>query len=890
MSEEQICTRIDIINKITNARTRGRLAVLVGAGVSRLSGMPSWSDLIKAMANEIDYHCGDTLGTDDFLKIAQIFYTKCGEVKYKKFVEGQFSHKDQPNSIHDKILDLCPAHILTTNYDTTLEQTAIKKCRRFSVISSNETVRHADNSNYLIKIHGDFSGKFVLREQEYLDYEKEFRLVDVMIKSVIATNLLFVVGYGLNDYNIKLILNWLREAQGEHYEKPIFLNTDGNISETDREYYYSRGIFVLDWNDFIEENMIETNFDDYSQRFSLVLDFLIGEYDSFEKAVLAEKQRLRHEDYLLQTALIKGKSLKSSCQPLLENYAFMQDLEAMESFVKERADNLIDKVRQGFFQGQMCKYWESYELFTDIVSDRKNWKSESAEDSIFFFGQLNRCYMRNRIRFSFTEDDSEKKAMYEHVKREVEFLKVTDFFNEMPYEFRASHPTWRTLPNGDYLREKLSKLSKMKRDTEEYLLSDCVPCSRTDFQILKEEMWFTTAFLYKCHSLLVATDDFKYYATEVLIFWLESAYQERKKLIGGDIRELYMTDIVLIVSCVHVDELRKCLDKIVLKEIPFRAKEEFYHYFRRRVRDFKQQKPPFLRSINKRNEIKTLLLLSSQLLQPEKISVELVDCMNLFGNNELTVTNRLAILDTCLSKEEVWNYAENLIVNALENNDQSLDVGLLLSNIFYVDAQKEGSFLSLSETITRKQGDEILKVYGSQLVCFYQIFTEKAQKALSGYLPNDSISKALLAHKIPHLQKSEEHYIENVLKHIAEGTQRPNIGLVSSRSDLSRISELILNRGLEERFASSYKEGWDEFAFLLLSEFKKEEFNVYWLFDYNENCITRLLEWPQKEEVIVDALYKAMLENKLNRGQCCKALQIMKIVHNKDKEQKEEGV
>lgn len=44
-----------ILNDIKKYSSMGKLSVFVGAGVSALSGFPSWSSLIKNMANEIDY-------------------------------------------------------------------------------------------------------------------------------------------------------------------------------------------------------------------------------------------------------------------------------------------------------------------------------------------------------------------------------------------------------------------------------------------------------------------------------------------------------------------------------------------------------------------------------------------------------------------------------------------------------------------------------------------------------------------------------------------------------------------------------------------------------------------------------------------------------------------
>lgn len=88
--------------------------------------MPSWGELIQAMATEIDYLCGDKLVADDYLKISQIFIRNV--VKWSTKISARTIYSQgQANHVHDNIFDLQPAQILTTNYDTILEETAMKK-------------------------------------------------------------------------------------------------------------------------------------------------------------------------------------------------------------------------------------------------------------------------------------------------------------------------------------------------------------------------------------------------------------------------------------------------------------------------------------------------------------------------------------------------------------------------------------------------------------------------------------------------------------------------------------------------------------------------------------------------------------------------------------------
>lgn len=248
----------EILQEIKRYAELGKLSVFVGAGVSRLSGFPSWAGLVKDMADELGYgyECYNDghpkFSSEELLKVPQMYFLNKGEECYRNKVEDSFRGQYEPNEIHDLILSLQPNHLLTTNYDLLLEETAIKFGRNFSVLNSNSMVAIAETRNYLIKVHGDFSAEFVLKEQDYLDYEKNYILLDNVMKTIFATNLVIFVGYGLNDYNIKLILNWVKNVQSDSFVMPIFIHTGEELSGLELEYQAGRGLRVIDCNEYTD--------------------------------------------------------------------------------------------------------------------------------------------------------------------------------------------------------------------------------------------------------------------------------------------------------------------------------------------------------------------------------------------------------------------------------------------------------------------------------------------------------------------------------------------------------------------------------------------------------------------------------------------------------------
>ena len=268
----------DIVNEYM---LQGKIAVFVGAGVSKLSNYPSWTELVLSMAKRIGYEVllrdqngNECLSSNEYLKIPQIFYDDKGEKEYFKMVRRQLHIMKEPNDVHKIIMRLRPNHILTTNYDTLIEQAANRAGMAYSVINSDNKVATAPTRNYIVKVHGDFeTNNFVLKESDYLDYETNFKLIDNLMKTIISTHLVIFIGYSLGDYNIKLILNWVRQVQKDSFIEPIFIHTDAKeLTEVELVYYSSEHLRVVDANTLVEDSKNTSYMERYTKALTALLD------------------------------------------------------------------------------------------------------------------------------------------------------------------------------------------------------------------------------------------------------------------------------------------------------------------------------------------------------------------------------------------------------------------------------------------------------------------------------------------------------------------------------------------------------------------------------------------------------------------------------------------
>jgi hypothetical protein len=242
---------VGIINDICNASEHHNLTFFVGAGVSRCSGAKGWGESIGEIYLKLNGKKMKNFSTDEFLSIAEAFYHH-SKIEYEKYlIENFYNSHLEPNKIHDLLFQFNPASFITTNFDDLLEKAAVKNCKTFISVSKEDEVASVNGERFIIKAHGDCRRKnIVFKDSDYLNYTTEHKLIDTLIKSVFASNLVVFIGYSLQDYTIRYILNWVHNCLKDKF-KPIFIYTDNiKLLQSDIAYQASRGLRIVDWHDF----------------------------------------------------------------------------------------------------------------------------------------------------------------------------------------------------------------------------------------------------------------------------------------------------------------------------------------------------------------------------------------------------------------------------------------------------------------------------------------------------------------------------------------------------------------------------------------------------------------------------------------------------------------
>ncbi len=245
------------VETIKKASDSGKLILFVGAGVSKNSGIPDWNELTKSLKEDID------VGEEsDPLKVAQIYKIEHGPNQFVQKVKSSLSLESaRLNPIHKLIFELNPAHILTTNFDNLLEKAAELYHYPYSIVRSDRELPGTENSSLLVKIHGDLTdgqGNFVLAEDDYLEYDKNYPLIKSFIEYCFSTCTILFIGYGYQDNNLKIILSHVRGILDSSSGSAFVLRTDDPIP-SERRYFEHNGIKTISLNSEVRKYLTGVN-------------------------------------------------------------------------------------------------------------------------------------------------------------------------------------------------------------------------------------------------------------------------------------------------------------------------------------------------------------------------------------------------------------------------------------------------------------------------------------------------------------------------------------------------------------------------------------------------------------------------------------------------------
>ena len=229
---------------IRKAMIEKHLILFIGAGTSVDAGVPLWKDAITEIATKLQIDPAKT----DVLVVPQYYFNARGKKEYTQLMREIFKYgeKLETKEVHKKIMQFDADTIITTNYDHLLEKAAEEYNVFMNVVAKDSDLPYRKAGKELIKMHGDFEhDNFVLKEDDYLHYHADFKLIENYVKSLIGTQTVLFIGYSLNDPDVKQIFSWVKEILGEDFQRAYLINAADEFNENVNEYFRHLGVNLI---------------------------------------------------------------------------------------------------------------------------------------------------------------------------------------------------------------------------------------------------------------------------------------------------------------------------------------------------------------------------------------------------------------------------------------------------------------------------------------------------------------------------------------------------------------------------------------------------------------------------------------------------------------------
>ncbi len=218
--------------------------------------LPSGAELSKFLASKSNFPSSDERDRSDLAKVASYFAETSARSRLRQRLHEVFDRDFEPCGIHSYLASVDkPLLIVTTNYDDLTEQAFIRAGKPYDLVIHptdhkdigasvlwwryqakepeavvpNKLVVDLDKTTVIYKMHGTVDRQlkqwdsYVITEEDYVDFLSRMTgntAVPAAFMRHFRTRHFLFMGYGLNDWNLRVVLHNLRTVTSGADEKP----------------------------------------------------------------------------------------------------------------------------------------------------------------------------------------------------------------------------------------------------------------------------------------------------------------------------------------------------------------------------------------------------------------------------------------------------------------------------------------------------------------------------------------------------------------------------------------------------------------------------------------------------------------------------------------------
>jgi SIR2-like domain len=233
---------IEAPSELVDSWRSGNVALFVGSGASVGSGLPTWSELIGTLAQELP----DRPATADHTTLASYYELAFGRHRLISTLSAAL-RIGAPNALHRSIAALRPRSLFTTNFDDLLEQALRDERYPYSVVIADDEIPFISSSICpVVKLHGsiDRPSSIVFTNRDYELYEHRHPGIARLLAAELQTKTVLLVGYSASDPDFRMILSRIQEEARPHSRRLFMLSF--SPTRLERLELASRSIGVID--------------------------------------------------------------------------------------------------------------------------------------------------------------------------------------------------------------------------------------------------------------------------------------------------------------------------------------------------------------------------------------------------------------------------------------------------------------------------------------------------------------------------------------------------------------------------------------------------------------------------------------------------------------------
>ncbi|MGY4101251.1 SIR2 family protein [Nocardia sp. R16R-3T] len=232
-----------VIAHLARQATEGRLAVLVGAGLSIGAGYPGWAKLFEPLATALGGAGTDGL-PDDLPTLAEAYEAEFGRNSLIAHLRRELRTSRAPTAAHIALSELDLGQIITTNYDLLLEDAISGNAD--VVVRDSDLAYTASARTRIIKLCGDIANPetITVTRRDFAVYGSRKPRMAEFVRALLETHELLILGASPGDPEFNMLWDLATAGLGDH--KPVGWIVGGPTAALQQRLAFTRGLRTVE--------------------------------------------------------------------------------------------------------------------------------------------------------------------------------------------------------------------------------------------------------------------------------------------------------------------------------------------------------------------------------------------------------------------------------------------------------------------------------------------------------------------------------------------------------------------------------------------------------------------------------------------------------------------